>query len=66
MYSPSLFVFCFFCNIRLVLNLTNYIQMQHSLVFVFVCHSHQIHAHLSGTLISHGLREADWGQSMTS
>jgi hypothetical protein len=33
----------------------------HPFRYPFRC---QRHAHLSGTLISHGLREADWGQSV--
>lgn len=44
----------------------NYIQIQHSLVSMSVCHPFccQLLAHLSGTLISRRLREADWGRSM--
>jgi hypothetical protein len=48
-----------FCSVLKVWYLLGkkYIQIQHSLVFVI---SHQLFAHLSKTLISHGLRKADW------
>lgn len=38
----------------------------HSLVSMSVCHPFccQFHAHVSGTLISHWLREANWGRSV--
>ena len=36
----------FFCTKSLMFNLTNYIQISHSLVFVFVCHLCQLLAHL--------------------
>jgi hypothetical protein len=49
-----------------VLTLRKYVQIHHFLVFFSVCHLFccQLHAHLSETLISHGLREAYWGQSV--
>jgi hypothetical protein len=59
--------FFFFCILRLVLALRKYIQIHTLSVPMSVCHPfhRQLHAHLSGTLFSHRLREADWGWSVT-